>query len=255
MQGHMLKHNDRIMIGNSIFLFKHPAEHDVQIAKEKKEAEEKGEEYVEPEDTVDWDVANEEKNQKTDEAEKQEIDKQMKIQEEIHHKREEEMKKREAEMEDSMKNVQKEKEDLQEQIREEIRREYEQKMKVFEQETEEYEIHRHQEDKILEDKLIKWIPMINEANLCASEFGKDVHFDTKLIRIIPDSFAKFNTEQVTETYVEVSNNDYGEKYLWSSDKFYDRLLVMRDLVNIFFQTNELPKLKPVDDPFYDEPEP
>ena len=144
------------------------------------------------------------------------------------------MKLREKLMEEQIKEAEQKKVDIEEKIRQEMRREYEEKMKTFEKETEEYEENRQKEDKNLESKLVKWIPLINEANLCAQEFGKDVHFETKLIRVIPDSFKKFNTEQLTESFVEVQNNEYGEKYLWSADKFYDRLLVMRELVNVYF---------------------
>jgi len=55
--------------------------------------------------------------------------------------------------------------------------------------------------------------------------------------------------------VRVSNHEYGEQYIWDIEKFTDRLDVIRELVNEYFETDQIPIMIGADDPFYDKPEP
>lgn len=43
--------------------------------------------------------------------------------------------------------------------------------------------------------------------------------------------------------------------MWPFDKFNNRLYMIRDLINEFFESNKLPKLAKEEDPFWDPPEP
>lgn len=51
------------------------------------------------------------------------------------------------------------------------------------------------------------------------------------------------------------NHEHGEQYIWEIEKFNDRLDVIRELVNEYFETDVIPHMKGGDDPFYDKPEP
>ena len=95
---------------------------------------------------------------------------------------------------------------------------------------------------MIEDSLVKLIPLINEANLCAEKFNKDVTFEAKLATVIPDSHSTFTVEEKTNILIKVYNHEYGEQYLWSEDKFQDRLYVIRELVNTYFDTCQIPFL-------------
>lgn len=103
------------------------------------------------------------------------------------------------------------------------------------------------------------LPLINEANLCAKEFNKDILFKTKLISKIPDSHNNSPLEVLknrrTEIYVKVFNQEHGTTYLWDVEKFNERLYSIRELVNHYFETNEVPVLLDQKDPFWDPPEP
>lgn len=63
------------------------------------------------------------------------------------------------------------------------------------------------------------------------------------------------SEDTTEIYVKVMNHEHGEQYIWEIEKFNDRLDVIRELVNEYFETDVIPHMKGGDDPFYDKPEP
>lgn len=59
----------------------------------------------------------------------------------------------------------------------------------------------------------------------------------------------------TDIVVKVDNFEEGYYYQWSEDKFNDRIFMMRDLVNEYFETEQLPQLTNDEDPFWDPPEP
>jgi len=58
-----------------------------------------------------------------------------------------------------------------------------------------------------------------------------------------------------EIFVKVSNKDRGDVYLWEMEKFMDRLYVIRELVNNYFDTNQIPEMEGENDPFWDPPQP
>jgi hypothetical protein len=58
-----------------------------------------------------------------------------------------------------------------------------------------------------------------------------------------------------EIFVKVSNKDRGDVYLWDMEKFMDRLYVIRELVNNYFDTNQIPEMEGENDPFWDPPQP
>ena len=66
--------------------------------------------------------------------------------------------------------------------------------------------------------MTKFVPLVNEANLCAKEFGRKVTFSAKLMSIIPESFNKNPIEDLKnkkgEIFVKVNNMEEGYTYLW-----------------------------------------
>ena len=57
-----------------------------------------------------------------------------------------------------------------------------------------------------------------------------------------------------EVSVKVENYESGQINQWTTDKFQDKLIMMRDAVAIYEQ-NEFQDLVPEEDPFRDKPEP
>lgn len=45
----------------------------------------------------------------------------------------------------------------------------------------------------------------------------------------------------TDILIKVDNNEQGYYYQWDTDKFQYRLLIMRELLNQYFQDGLLPK--------------
>lgn len=58
-----------------------------------------------------------------------------------------------------------------------------------------------------------------------------------------------------EIQIKVENIDNECCYIWSTEKFNDKLLMMRDVVNTYTSTGQIPTLSPEDDPFFDYMEP
>jgi len=60
----------------------------------------------------------------------------------------------------------------------------------------------------------------------------------------------------TEIIIKVDNNEDGYFYPWNPNKFEDRLQMMRELLNDYFDTNQIPDFSNKDhDPFWDPPQP
>ncbi|OMJ83613.1 hypothetical protein SteCoe_15401 [Stentor coeruleus] len=106
--------------------------------------------------------------------------------------------------------------------------------------------------KILHNKLAKLFPLINEANMLASDLGKHVKFSAKIINILPDDVREEEDLEPErwekELKVEVINQDYGLIWYWDSDKFEDRLCMLRELLD------EEVMPSPDEDPLWDPPE-
>jgi len=62
------------------------------------------------------------------------------------------------------------------------------------------------------------------------------------------------TDTKIEVSVKVENYESGQINQWTTDKFQDKLIMMRDAMNIYEQ-NEFQDLGPDEDPFHDKAEP
>jgi len=85
---------------------------------------------------------------------------------------------------------------------------------------------RQAEFSALEKKLAVVLPLVNEGNLIAKELKRDVVFNTKMIRVLND--AQNLMDARTEVVVRVENFEEGYYYQWDTEKFQNRLFMMRD---------------------------
>lgn len=113
---------------------------------------------------------------------------------------------------------------------------------------------RQAEFSALEKKLGVVLPMVNEANLIAQEMKRKIVFSTKMIRVMPE-FANLMDSR-TDIVIKVDNKEDNLYYQWDSDKFQNRLFLMRDLLNQYFEDGKIPDFNDKQkDPFWDPPEP
>ena len=85
---------------------------------------------------------------------------------------------------------------------------------------------RQAEFSALEKKLAVVLQLVNEGNLIAKELKRDVVFNTKMIRVLND--AQNLMDARTEVVVRVENFEEGYYYQWDTEKFQNRLFMMRD---------------------------
>ena len=95
--------------------------------------------------------------------------------------------------------------------------------------------------------------MVNEANLASTELKRDIKFNTKMVKKL-DPFGGFSSSK-TEILVKVDNNEEKYYYEWPIDKFENRLFMVREILDDYFESGEVPKLNKNIDPFWDPPNP
>ena len=66
--------------------------------------------------------------------------------------------------------------------------------------------------------------------MIATELKRDIKFNTKMIRVMPE-FGNI-LDSKTDILIKVDNNEQGYYYQWDTDKFQYRLLIMKDLWNL-----------------------
>ena len=113
---------------------------------------------------------------------------------------------------------------------------------------------RQAEFSALEKKLGEVLPIVNEANLIANELKRKIQFTTKMVRVMPEFGALQDSK--TDIIIKVDNKEDNYFYQWECDKFGNRIEMIRECLNNFFETGELPDFNNKDlDPFWDPPEP
>ena len=105
----------------------------------------------------------------------------------------------------------------------------------------------------LEKQLGELLPKVNEANQIADQFGRKITFNARMHREIPTN-AEDIANQKTSIIVKVDNNEEGYYYPWGPEKFEDRLMMIREHLNDYFETNQTPDFSDKEkDPFWDPP--
>jgi hypothetical protein len=99
------------------------------------------------------------------------------------------------------------------------------------------------------------LPQINEANVAAIELEKKVEFKAETTKIMKPFFRSGNPVFMTDIRVKVI--DYGNDcvYKWTVQQFQDRLYVIRDLLDDYFDSGVRPRFTPDKDPFIDSKKP
>lgn len=108
----------------------------------------------------------------------------------------------------------------------------------------------------IEKQLNQLLPQVNEANLASAELKRKIFFSTKMVRRI-DPFLKDGefSHSKTDLVIIVDNQEDNYFYEWTVDKFQNRLFMIRELLEEYFEDNELPQLDKNVDPFWDPPNP
>lgn len=108
----------------------------------------------------------------------------------------------------------------------------------------------------VEKELNQLLPLVNEANLAATELKRDLKFNTKMVKKLDPFLKNGNMNQgKTEILIKIDNNEEKYYYEWPADKFHNRLFMIRELLEEFFDSGNLPKLNKAEDPFWDPPNP
>ena len=113
------------------------------------------------------------------------------------------------------------------------------------------------------DKMTKDIkPHVDEANEIAKTLNQDIQFSLRLTAGGSQESAlnvnhadEIMGEKKYKLEVTVNNLMTEEMYIWDSNKFNDRLVMMRDLLSQYEEGGEIPEIEMHDNPFIDTPEP
>lgn len=106
----------------------------------------------------------------------------------------------------------------------------------------------------LENSLEGILPKVNEANMIAAELKREIRFNVRMVSTMPD-FGDFK-EAKREIKIKCDNKEDGYFYMWSCEKFVDRLEMMKENVNEYFDTGVSPDFSDKSqDPFWDPAEP
>ena len=116
------------------------------------------------------------------------------------------------------------------------------------------------EKNYLENKLSEYLPKILEVNLIAKELKRNISFQAKLMYFFMDSgevtsmitFPDKNKKMKIQ--IQVTNKEEGTIYYWNIKKFRNRYLFIKEILDRYFETNQIPILSKEDDPFWDPAE-
>lgn len=263
-KGVKLHHNDRIVFGaSSVFIYLVPGE---------------------PEDTnIDYETALEEVNQELLAQKEQQMAQQKEEDEqrmkEAEAKQAEELAKKEAEIaayEQKMKELEAKmklekeegakKEDLAEKkrIEDEIRRkelemkEAELKAKQDLEEQKEMLERKRKQTERLNETLDTLLPLVKEGNISANELKRKYEFEPMIVSETDERPGLSPLEEFKNrrsvVKVKVTNKEDGYHYFWDPEKFSNRLFMIREVMDDYFETGKIPKVEKENDPFWDPQE-
>lgn len=105
----------------------------------------------------------------------------------------------------------------------------------------------------IERELNHLLPLVNEVNLAADELKRKITFKTKMMKKL-NPFGGVSSGK-TEIYVMVNNSEEGYYYEWPVSKFENRLFMIREILEEYFDDGTIPILEKETDPFWDPPNP
>jgi|EP00161_Ancyromonas_sigmoides_P005788 kinesin family protein 1 len=105
-----------------------------------------------------------------------------------------------------------------------------------------------QEAILIQDEIVKVLPLVNEANEIASELKRPMAFQVKMVnKLVGDKYKP-------EVGVIVRSKDSDASWLWSSAKFRNRSFLMRELYQRVQEEGNI-SVKKEEDPFWEPSEP
>ncbi|KAL0485382.1 kinesin-like protein [Acrasis kona] len=115
---------------------------------------------------------------------------------------------------------------------------------------------KREERSILEERISKLIPMINEANAISKEFKKQMEFSLKLFRDNKENMVDNNNNQSLDSKLGIHVKDIASdtSIIWSEDQFIDRIYLMREVYEQYLTCldSNQPFKMPDSDPFVDQ---
>jgi hypothetical protein len=100
--------------------------------------------------------------------------------------------------------------------------------------------------------------MVKEANISAEELKRKYNFEPTIVHEVDEKPGMSPLEELknskSKVKVRVTNKEDGYHYDWDPEKFSDRLYMIRDVMNEYFDSGKLPKLDKDQDPFWDPEE-
>lgn len=266
--GVKLNHNDRIVFGAaSVFIFRLPGKDedpaiDYEMAQDEVNAALKAQQE-----------AKMEEERKEEEAKLREIEekfeKERKKAEEEQKREKEEQQARIKELEEKLKKESevseiKKAEDQKKKVEEEMRRKeleiLEAERKAIEEKEEKKRLleQKRKEHQRLDEVLNTLLPMVKEANISSDELKRKFVFEPTIVHEVDDKPGMSPLEELknskSKVKVRVENKEDGYHYFWDPEKFSDRLYMIRDIMDQYFESGDLPKLSKDEDPFWDPQE-
>eukprot|EP01052_Picozoa_sp_SAG31_P003841 SAG31_NODE_152_length_22216_cov_16.550029_2_plen_610_part_00 len=119
---------------------------------------------------------------------------------------------------------------------------------------------------LLEDKLVRVIPLVEEANLMATELKRNTVFEVKVVSKLhqngggdkvssADAFTADMTQLQASVQVKVTYLKEDRDLMWDPDKFQNRIFLMREFYASAQEDQSfLRDVSEVDDPFFDPAE-
>ena len=100
-------------------------------------------------------------------------------------------------------------------------------------------------------------PNVIEANLIAQELGRNISFKLSIgfSYIDVEDIQFLEKKKKVRAKVEVINHELGYSYFWDIDKFTLRYIMIRELLDQYYLTGQIPRLPQEEDPFWDPEEP
>ncbi|XP_074602251.1 kinesin-like protein KIF28 [Brevipalpus obovatus] len=105
------------------------------------------------------------------------------------------------------------------------------------------------ETALLNKSLLEMLPAIDEANAISQELGKNIKME---IVLVASSFLGKNSER-TEVMVKYINLETEQEFLWTKEKFFNRLYIMKEIYQNHEDGEENWNPSPDRDPFYEDP--
>lgn len=267
-KGVQLSHMDRIVFGAaSMFIFREPGKPEDESIDYEMAQEEVNKELIEAQEAK---LKEEEEEEKRREAELEaEYERKRKADEEQKEKEmreyQEKIKALEAKLktdqeEEEKVKAEKQKRDMEEEMlrREKERQDAERKALEEKEEKKRLLEKKKKEHQRLDEVLNTLLPMVKEGNISAEELKRKFQFEPTVVHEVDEKPGQSPLEELknskSSVKVKVTNNEDGYHYFWDPEKFTNRLYMIRDVMDEYFDTGKKPNLSKEEDPFWDPQE-